>query len=1165
MKTLTALATFVLACTAGAADLIFHMDLNTIQMRRSLVSTLLKEVAASGYTHVLWEVEDKVRWDACPEAAHREAFSKAEFRTILAEAKALGLRNIPLLQTFGHAEYILRLEKYRPLRELDGSTDCYCVSKPGTRELLRKLVAEYLEMFGGKEMGYFHLGGDECYDFCKCPVCAKRNAMELYAEHLNALAGPIRALGIRPCVWNDMLVKPQWEKDIDAIPKDFVIFHWDYYHGNRNNPIKWRDKLQYLIDHGFTCAFAAASACGGDDPFLPGLEFHRNNIDAGWAEVKKHNLVALCVTSWSVRQNAKELQLPLIRYAGTHVWTLGPEYDDLSRWKPDLCGLDGRGWHRYKDATVPPSGELARIQKNIDEAKKDIFGQPIKAGGPTYRQGLIDVAVQIRKGVVGALPKVSGRWKTAGELKLRMIDAMLANLRGETYAAIPFEDTVRYFDAEQTPYSARNSAEIVWGLYRASENATPRFQKAVDEAKAAGRKEVVWTEDATFFAPVRLPSGLHVVLDGCTLTTAPGLWTGFFVADDAEDVAIIGRNGATLDGNRPNGLTEATSLKNGHPYVRTNCPVLMTNVKGVRIAGLTVRNHNYWGLTFHYCSDAVIEDIVFDARHDRSNQDGIDLRNGCHDFTIRNISGQTGDDTVALSAIDWEKCPYFRKDLPQDIYNVDISNVVAAAQNHTIMALRNSNGVKLHDVTARHIHHTPFAKPCSGAEVPRYALVRIGNNMYFAKRAAEPGDTYNITLEDLDTGYALRGVILAAAVNDLTIRGLRGWGVCRTLVTTDGPKWAGPAGVKAENVTVENAVLESDMPGATVFDFTKQREGDYVKNLVERSCELKASAAPKPEKTAEWAPTLVTIPSTRDGSWQSFYMWTPEGVTNKVPLLVALHTWSFDLNAKSPGEKLLAECKKRGWAFVYPNFRGPNSTPQACGSEFAVQDILDAAAWMKVYYPIDGSRVYVTGGSGGGHMTLLLSGLVGSRMFAAAAAFCPISDLARWHADSALRRGGYDKMMEAACGGTPKEKPTEYAARSPLTYLKPDPFLPVMIATGIHDGHRGSVPVGHAIRAYNALAAECDRISERDIAFIEENERVPEALAFKGSDPFYPKNRRIHLRRTSGNVQLTLFEGGHEDNFLAGLDFLSRQRSWTPAVWTLPVSVQKTGISSVAR
>ncbi|MBR2982402.1 MAG: hypothetical protein IKC80_04140, partial [Kiritimatiellae bacterium] len=103
------------------------------------------------------------------------------------------------------------------------------------------------------------------------------------------------------------------------------------------------------------------------------------------------------------------------------------------------------------------------------------------------------------------------------------------------------------------------------------------------------------------------------------------------------------------------------------------------------------------------------------------------------------------------------------------------------------------------------------------------------------------------------------------------------------------------------------------------------------------------------------------------------------------------------------------------------------------------------------------------------------------------------------------------------------------------------------------------------IRAYNSLASENDRISERDIAYIEENERVPEHLRFKGSDPFYSKKNFIHLRRTSGNVQLTVFEGGHSGNLPAALDFLARQRRWAPADWSLPASARATGVTGVTR
>ena len=93
--------------------LAFHIDLNSVALKRETISSLLHFLAACGYDSILWEVEDKVRWETCPECVHPDAFTKDEFRDILDEAAALGLQPIPLLQTFGHGEYLLREEVAR--------------------------------------------------------------------------------------------------------------------------------------------------------------------------------------------------------------------------------------------------------------------------------------------------------------------------------------------------------------------------------------------------------------------------------------------------------------------------------------------------------------------------------------------------------------------------------------------------------------------------------------------------------------------------------------------------------------------------------------------------------------------------------------------------------------------------------------------------------------------------------------------------------------------------------------------------------------------------------------------------------------------------------------------------------------------------------------------
>jgi len=312
--------------------------------------------------------------------------------------------------------------------------------------------------------------------------------------------------------------------------------------------------------------------------------------------------------------------------------------------------------------------------------------------------------------------------------------------------------------------------------------------------------------------------------------------------------------------------------------------------------------------------------------------------------------------------------------------------------------------------------------------------------------------------------------------------------------------------------------------------------------------------------------TIETV-STIDGLRQNAYWYAPPDATaaKPVPLLVHLHTWSYTYaNADMRSVK---GAIANGWAVICPNFRGPNSKPDACGSDKVVQDVLDAVAEAKRRTSIDESRIYLIGSSGGGHLALLMAGRA-PKIWAGVSAWCPISDLARWHAESTARKSRYFKMMEKTCGGAPAEKMDEYRRRSPLTYLASarDAGVHVDIATGIHDGHTGSVPVGQAIRAFNVLADDGDRISEADISFIEAKQAVPPHLApVEKEDPWYGKrNSKLYLRRTSANARLTLFEGGHNCCAEAGVAWLGEQRLGAGVTWKMPTPRPKKAVDEAA-
>lgn len=88
--------------------------------------------------------------------------------------------------------------------------------------------------------------------------------------------------------------------------------------------------------------------------------------------------------------------------------------------------------------------------------------------------------------------------------------------------------------------------------------------------------------------------------------------------------------------------------------------ILFANCENFSISGLRIVNSHGWGISLEACSFGRVEKIDFDEHMYREidgilmnmeNQDGIDMRNGCHHIVISDITGQTGDDVIALTAI----------------------------------------------------------------------------------------------------------------------------------------------------------------------------------------------------------------------------------------------------------------------------------------------------------------------------------------------------------------------------------------------------------------------------------------------------------------------------------------------------------------------------------
>ncbi len=395
------------------------------------------------------------------------------------------------------------------------------------------------------------------------------------------------------------------------------------------------------------------------------------------------------------------------------------------------------------------------------------------------------------------------------------------------------------------------------------------IQNAVNLAHAEGINKVViprmnartGADEWVITETVKLPSDMLVVLDNCFMQMADDVVGGFFKSENLftewgtdperrmRNIHIRGEGHAVLDGGKPTLLNETTQAEIGVP-VRLNSPIFFMNVEGFSVENVSILHQRYWGMRFQFCSRGVIRDIFFDICRDRRNQDGINLRYGCHDILIENISGQTGDDMIALSAIDHLASGQFKKydlivrDVSWDIHDVTIRNVSGSAILHPLITIRNHNGAKVYNIHIENVKDTAETQPAYEEGNPwphfdkdgyeygkRYGLVLLGDNAY-CDTPAEHGDTHDITMRDLYCSYSSSVVTVGSTVKNCIISGVHASGKCRAILTTGLNDWGDDMfGVKLEGVILTDVQMESNYSDTALVDFAYMREGDFVKKL----------------------------------------------------------------------------------------------------------------------------------------------------------------------------------------------------------------------------------------------------------------------------------------------------------------------------------------------
>ncbi|XP_054848597.1 hexosaminidase D-like [Eublepharis macularius] len=191
-----------------------HLDLKGAAPKVSYLEQVFPLFSKLGANGVLIEYEDMFPFKAELEVLKSPyAYSEEDIEKIQDLAELNKLEVIPLVQTFGHVEFILKHDRYRHLREVERFPNSFNPHVPETFTLLKALLTQVLSKH--RRSSWVHIGADEVFHLGEgmdSKNWLSRNAGDVGKMYLNHIQEVVRFVasqdwGLQVLMWDDMLRK----------------------------------------------------------------------------------------------------------------------------------------------------------------------------------------------------------------------------------------------------------------------------------------------------------------------------------------------------------------------------------------------------------------------------------------------------------------------------------------------------------------------------------------------------------------------------------------------------------------------------------------------------------------------------------------------------------------------------------------------------------------------------------------------------------------------------------------------------------------------------------------------------------------------------------------------------------------------------------------------
>lgn len=197
-----------------AGKKLVHLDLKGAPPRIEYLLKLIGAFAELGADGLLVEYEDMFPYEGelkVLQASAQSAYSREEVLSIQEAAVAKGMEVIPLIQTFGHMEFVLKHDSLSDLREVPHCLGTLSPHGQRPLQLVMEMVRQVIEQH--PRITTLHIGADEVYLLGEGEQSRQwlesrgGSVAQLFLSHVTSVARAIKATWpqLTILIWDDMM------------------------------------------------------------------------------------------------------------------------------------------------------------------------------------------------------------------------------------------------------------------------------------------------------------------------------------------------------------------------------------------------------------------------------------------------------------------------------------------------------------------------------------------------------------------------------------------------------------------------------------------------------------------------------------------------------------------------------------------------------------------------------------------------------------------------------------------------------------------------------------------------------------------------------------------------------------------------------------------------